>query len=232
MANKRFKKIMQSIEHIWVDGGRPAAVTLLVALVGILSFFVPPGALGQESKSELPLEKQTTLGLYVTAAEAYEKWKSAPDKVKVIDVRTPEEFVLIGHPEMAWNVPVAFVAYQRKDGKLEYGAKMNPDFVAEVKQLAGPDDTLLLMCRSGGRSAIAVNQLAEAGFSNVFNITDGMEGDKVDDPGSVFFGKRMRNGWKNSVPWTYSIDPESIILKDGASNSQHSNVDHDPSCGK
>jgi len=41
--------------------------------------------------SELPEGKRTTLGFYVTAAHAYEMWKSTPDKVKVIDVRTPEE---------------------------------------------------------------------------------------------------------------------------------------------
>jgi hypothetical protein len=35
------------------------------------------------------------------------------------------------------------------------------------------------MCRSGHRSAMAVNLLAEAGFKNVFNIIDGMEGDMV-----------------------------------------------------
>jgi rhodanese-related sulfurtransferase len=95
---------------------------------------------------------------------------------------------------------------------------MNPDFVAGVKKIAGPTDTLLLMCRSGGRSAMAVNQLAAAGFKNAYNITDGMEGDKVEDPESVFYGKRMKNGWKNSgLPWIYSIDPEKIILSEGVS---------------
>ncbi len=166
---------------------------------------------------EHPKEKQTTLGLYVTAVQAHEKWKAAPDSVKVIDVRTPEEYAFVGHAEMAWNIPVAFVTYQRKDGKTEYGARPNPDFVAEVKKLTQPTDTLLLMCRSGGRSAMAINQLADAGFKNVYNITDGFEGDKVDDPGSVFFGKRMRNGWKNSVPWTFGIDPEKLILAEGSS---------------
>ena len=48
---------------------------------------------------DLPKGKQTTLSLYVTAAQAYEMWKAAPDRIKVIDVRTPEEFALIGHPE-------------------------------------------------------------------------------------------------------------------------------------
>ena len=168
---------------------------------------------------ELPKEKQTTLGLYVTAAQAYEKWHATPDTVKVIDVRTPEEYAFVGHAEMAWNIPVAFVTYRWKDGKTEYGAKPNSDFVAGVKKLTKPTDTLLLMCRSGGRSAMAVNQLAAAGFKNVYNITDGFEGDKVTDPESVFMGKRMRNGWKNSAPWTYGIDPEKIILEEESSKS-------------
>ena len=167
---------------------------------------------------ELPKGKQTTLGLYVTAAQAYEKWKAAPDKVKVIDVRTPEEFALIGHPEMAWNIPLGFITYERKDGKTQHGVRMNAGFVAEVKKLAQPDDTLLVLCRSGGRSAMAVNQLAAAGFKYAYNVVDGMEGDKVRDPASVFQGKRMVNGWKNSgLPWNYSLDPEKILIEEGSS---------------
>jgi len=166
---------------------------------------------------QLPTGKQTTLGLYVTAVEAYEKWKAAPDKVKVIDVRTPEEYAFIGHPEMVWNIPFAFVTYQRKYGKTEYGPKMNPDFVAEVKKIAGPTDMLLLICRSGDRSAKAVNILAAAGFKNAFTVIDGFEGDKVTDTESVFYGKRMKNGWKNSAPWVYTIDPEKIILQEASS---------------
>ena len=185
-----------------------AAATILLASTVTLA---------ASEDQQLPERKQTTLGLYMTAAQAYEKWKAAPDKLMLIDVRTPEEYAFVGHPEMAWNVPFAFVTYQRKDGKTEYGPKMNPDFVAEVKKLAGSTDTVLLMCRSGDRSAKAVNDLAAAGFKNVYTITDGFEGDKVKDPGSVFDGKRMRNGWKNSAPWVYDIDPEKIILEEYAS---------------
>lgn len=163
----------------------------------------------------LPKGKQTTLGLYVTAAQAYEKWKASSNTVKVIDVRTPEEYGFVGHPEMAWNVPLAFVTYSRKNSKTEYGPKINQDFVSEVKAIAKADDTLMLMCRSGGRSAMAINLLAKEGFKNVYQIIDGMEGDKVKDPESVFNGKRMKNGWKNSAPWVYDIDPERIILEEG-----------------
>jgi rhodanese-related sulfurtransferase len=166
---------------------------------------------------QLPKAKQTTLGLYVNAVRAYEMWKGDPRRVKIIDVRTPEEYAFVGHPDAAWNIPLAFVTYRRVDGKTEYGPKWNADFAAEVKKIAGPEDTLLVMCRSGDRSAMAVNQLAAAGVKNAFTITDGFEGDKVDDLGSVFHGKRMRNGWKNSVPWIYTIDPEKIILEEGGS---------------
>ena len=126
---------MQPIKYPGICGGSAASGILLVGLAYCYALFAAPSCSGQETKAEVPKEKQTTLGLYVTAAQAYEKWKAAPDSVKVIDVRTPEEYAFIGHPEMAWNVPVAFVTYQRKDGKTEYGARPNPDFVAEVKKL-------------------------------------------------------------------------------------------------
>ena len=163
----------------------------------------------------LPEEKETTLGLYVTAQEAYEMWSASPQKVKVLDVRFPEEYVFVGHAEMAWNIPVALISYETKDEK-PCSMRPNPGFVAEVQKWAGPDETILVMCRSGGRGAMAVNLLAEAGYTKVYNITDGMEGDLVDDPGNVYFGKRMKNGWKNSgAPWTYDINPEQMRLPRG-----------------
>ncbi len=171
-----------------------------------------PHTPGPPRAETLPKDKLTRPGLYVTAAQAYDMWKAAPEQVRLIDVRTPEEYAFVGHAEGVWNVPLAFVTYRRTAGRFEYAPRFNPDFVAEVRKIAGPKDTLLVMCRSGGRSAKAVNLLADAGFEAVYNIVDGFEGDKVDDPGSVFHGKRMRNGWKNSAPWLYSIDPEKVML--------------------
>ncbi len=60
---------------------------------------------------------------------------------------------------------------------------------------------------------MAVNLLAEAGFKNVYNITDGIEGDMVTTPDSVFQGQRLFNGWKNSgLPWTYNIAPGKMLI--------------------
>jgi rhodanese-related sulfurtransferase len=167
----------------------------------------------QPSMHQLHPAKQTTLGLYVTAREAYAKWQAAPGKVTILDVRTPEEFMFVGHADMAWNVPVATQLYQWDAEKKQFPMRLLPDFVSRVQTIAKPGDTLLVMCRSGGRSAIAVNQLAAAGFRNVYNITDGMEGDEVEDLDSVFHGQRLVNGWKNSaLPWTYDVDPAHVVL--------------------
>jgi len=173
-----------------------------------------PGPAGaQTAGPQLPADKQTTLGLYLTARQAYDMWKSAPDKVMILDVRTPEEFLFIGHPEMAWNVALATQTFQWNAEKKEFPMKLLPDFVSRVQTVAKPADTLLVTCRSGGRSAIAINLLARAGFKHVYNITDGIEGDVVKDPGSVFQGQRLVNGWKNSgLPWTYRMDPARMVL--------------------
>ena len=157
---------------------------------------------------QVPAKKQTALGLYVTAQEAYAMWQADPDRVKILDVRTPEEYIFVGHAEMARNIPLLFVKYQWDTAKNEPVVEPNPEFIARAESLFNPADTILVTCRSGGRSAIAVNLLAKAGFVNVYNIIDGMEGDMVNDPGSANHGKRMKNGWKNSgSPWTYDVNP-------------------------
>jgi rhodanese-related sulfurtransferase len=166
-----------------------------------------------QSSHPVPERKQTSLGLYVTAQEAYGMWKSGPERVHILDVRTPEEYVFVGHAEMARNIPIVFVKHQWNAEINEFVVEPNPDFISEVKRLFAPTDMLLVMCRSGDRSALAVNALAKAGFVNVYNIIDGMEGDKVDEFGSANHGKRMKNGWKNSgSPWTYDVNPELLWL--------------------
>jgi len=168
---------------------------------------------GQTTKTELPKEKQTTLGLYTTAKEAYEKWMSDPEKVKILDVRTPEEYMYIGHAEMAWNIPLLLQTYDWDTEKGYFVMKPNTEFMNRVKDVFKPEDVILVTCRSGGRSAMAVNQLAVAGFKNVYNITDGMEGDSVTDTQSPLVGQRIVNGWKNSgVPWTYKLDPKLMLI--------------------
>jgi rhodanese-related sulfurtransferase len=189
------------------------------SLVAVAVSLAGAAAVGEQNASQtagdIPKGKQTSLGLYVTAAEAHEKWKAAPEKVKILDVRTPAEYVFIGHPEMAGNIPLAFLTHEWDARRKSLAMRPNPDFVSQVEEWAKPTDTILIICRSGGRSAMAVNMLAQAGFTDVYNIIDGMEGDKVTDPESPKYGKRAKNGWKNSgLPWTYDLQREQMRLPD------------------
>lgn len=69
----------------------------------------------------------------------------------LIDVRTPQEFQA-GHVEGAVNIPVDQV-----------GARLD-----EIKGLvAGKDNTLVVYCRSGNRSAHAARALRAAGYEVV-----------------------------------------------------------------
>ncbi len=80
---------------------------------------------------------------------------AARGKVRVVDVREPDEFVgELGHIEGAELVPLATVE--------NAAVKWNKD--AE----------LVLVCRSGGRSGRAAEALVRMGFSRVVNMSGGM----------------------------------------------------------
>ncbi|MBI9089423.1 MAG: hypothetical protein JEZ12_09405 [Desulfobacterium sp.] len=154
--------------------------------------------------STLPRKKQTVLGKYVTAGQAYEKYTRDPAKVKILDVRTIGEYVFVGHPPMAVNIPLLFL----KPGITLMNRpvmSVNENFVGQVMKRFQKTDTILVICRSGGRSAAAVNKLAKAGFTDAYSITDGFEGDKDKT------GQRTVNGWKNSgAPWTGKLDSARV----------------------
>jgi len=177
----------------------------------LLLFFLAASAVAE---GEVPYikKKQTVLGKYVTAVEAYKMWLANPEAVKIVDCRTPEEYVYVGHTPMALNIPSRLGRWDPGLGKMGYAK--NPHFERLVKEKFDLEDTILIMCRSGSRSAASVNRLAAIGYKNVYTVTDGFEGDKVKDKHSYFKGKRMRNGWKNcGAPWTYDLDPELVYSK-------------------
>ena len=183
-------------------------LSLMIAIFILLSWL--PLCL---AKSPLPVQKQTVLGLYVTAEEAYEMWQADKSKIKILDVRTPEEYIFVGHAPMAQNIPFQLFNYKMAVRNKAPLMVTNPNFMAEVRQKYKPSDSILVICRSGNRSAAAVNAMAAAGFKTAYSITDGFEGDRVKDPASPYYGKRFKNGWKNSeIPWTDKLNPELIWI--------------------
>jgi len=163
-------------------------MTKLASTMFLAAMFSTTALLAEQIDGQtLPQAKRTSVGLYITAAGAFEKWQADPQNVKIIDVRTPEEFRTVGIPEMAAKVPLS----------------ASHEFVVQVKKVAEPDDTILVICRSGNRSAVAVEMLARAGFERAYTVVDGFEGDRETDPSSPDYGKRTVNGWKNAgLPWT------------------------------
>jgi len=176
----------------------------------VLSFL---SAAVAETATPNDVKKHTETGKYVNSLEAYEMWKANPDKVKILDCRIQEEYVFVGHAAMAYNIPTKLWSGKWNEEKKNYDLQDNSDFEAQAKEKFAQNDIILVMCRSGHRSALSVNRLTKAGFTNVYNIIDGFEGDKIKDEESYLNGKRMKNGWKNSgAPWTYDLDAKLIYL--------------------
>ncbi len=174
----------------------------IINCIGKLKGFVPV------DPKTLKAKKKTSLGLYFTAGQAYAHLKKNKETL-LIDVRTPEETMFIGMPKIAAkNIPYMIVDTNNySEKKQRYKMKRNKNFAKEADAFIKSKNldefsTIIVMCRSGGRSAKAVEALAEAGYDNVYTIVDGFEGDKDKNK------QRTVNGWKNSqLPWTYKIAP-------------------------
>ena len=123
--------------------------------------------------------------------------------MKFLDVRIPEAYIFIGHPDMAVNIPLLFPKYEWDDDKRRYGVEPNVDFLTDVQSHFSPDDTILAMCRSGGRASAAATALEGAGYT-VMNMTNGFEGPPDDR------GYHVLYGWKNDeLP--YSLSSPALI---------------------
>ena len=122
------------------------------------------------AEAESPKDKQTLLERQVTAEEAYEKWRAAPDSVKVLDVRTLEEYLFVGHAPMSRNIPLYYQTEEWDAKKERFAMVPNLDFVYQVKQVASVDETILVMCRSGTRSAKAAT-CSPTPASSMFSIS-------------------------------------------------------------
>jgi rhodanese-related sulfurtransferase len=161
----------------------------------------------------VPEPKRTRLGQYLSSEEAAKFLDQNGSRALFLDVRTPAEVMFLGMPVQAdANVPYMkepdFPGWDNAKATLKL--EHNPDFLPEVRRrLAAkglkPTDAIVLICRSGDRSAAAANLLAEAGFKNVYSVVDGFEGDlATSGPKS---GQRAVNGWKNAgLPWSYRLD--------------------------
>lgn len=103
----------------------------------------------------------------------------------IIDVRTVEEYGA-GHPPKSANIPFPHIHSRPSSPDVYIG--QDPDqFVSDVIA-AYPDRNtrILTLCRTGYRSVLAANLLADAGYTHVRNIWQGFVGrTKVDTAGNT-----------------------------------------------
>lgn len=175
-------------------------------------------AVAAPDPAAVPEPKRNKAGLYIEAKEvpAFIEAHGGPDRVLFLDIRTRAEAMFVGMPTLV-DALVPFVELQEimSDWDAQRSAyKLEPmqDFVAEVmrrlqaKQLTRAD-TVVLICRSGDRSGRAASRLTEDGFTKVYSVVDGFEGDLSAE------GRRDVNGWRKAgLPWSYKLDKAKVYF--------------------
>ena len=129
----------------------------------------------------------------IAAVDAWELCEKDP-RALLIDVRSSMEFLFVGHPKGA--IHVSWID--------EPDWVINKNFITDIRKLAlgglkgdAQDLPIILICRSGNRSAEAGQVLVEAGMFNVYNIEQGFEGELDDDHHRSTLG-----GWRSQgLPW-------------------------------
>ena len=194
----------------------PLKILLQTVALGLVALafvaLVSPYEARAATAEGLPEAKRTRAALYLDAKEvpAFIEQSGGPPRILFLDLRTRAEAMYVG---MATGVDalVPFVEHQElmtdwDPQRSSYRLEPMQDFVPEVNRRLrdkglGKTDIVVLICRSGDRSSRGANRLAEDGFSRVYSVVDGFEGDMSAE------GRRTTNGWKNAgLPWSYRLD--------------------------
>jgi rhodanese-related sulfurtransferase len=138
----------------------------------------------RQRSSELPYAGAVTPG------EAY-AWLSADSQVLLIDVRTQAERDWVG------RVSIPEAQHAAVQWSLYPGGAVNPHFMQQLVQVARPEQTLLLLCRSGVRSRFAAELATTQGYAHCYDILEGFEGDR-----DAHGHRKQLAGWcKAQLPW-------------------------------
>ena len=193
------------------------AVRLLAcALAALVAIFSPSAVAQKIDPSRVPEEYRTQQGLYLSPKQAHQFVRAQKGKVLFVDVRTRAEAQFLG---MATPVDALVPYVEFQDFMTDWDEtrgfyKLEPfnDFVPEVERRLrekslSKSDPVVLMCRSGERSSRAADLLAQSGYSRVYTVVYGFEGELSDA------GRRNINGWKNAgLPWSYELDKKKMYF--------------------
>lgn len=188
------------------------AFALNLSLVGA-------GTAGVIDPATVPAPKQTISKNYLSSQEAAAMKKSLGAKALMIDVRTQAELEYVGVADSVdINIPYMVDDYSEwDDKKSRYMMAPNSGFLSTMADAAkkfnlSKDDVVIVICRSGDRSSRAADLLTNAGYTKVYSVVDGFEGDMAQD--GVNKGRRTVNGWKNSgLPWSYNLTKSKMYIQ-------------------
>ena len=130
---------------------------------------------------------EATEGAYTGAVTPPEAWRLYKEgQARLVDVRTAPEVRYVG------CVPGALQAEWHGSDPAQVER-----FLHDLRAVAQPDETVLLLCRSGVRSHHAARVAREAGYQSVFNVLEGFEGQRNHAHQRGFI-----DGWRShGLPW-------------------------------
>jgi rhodanese-related sulfurtransferase len=131
----------------------------------------------------------------LTPQQAMQMLEDDPRAV-LVDIRSSMEFLFVGHPKGAVHIPWID----------EPEWTINPEFVTDIRKLMLGGSVcivdegcapVILICRSGKRSLEAGKALLEGGFTRVYHVTEGFEGELNESHQRSTLG-----GWRfHGLPW-------------------------------
>ncbi len=132
----------------------------------------------------------------VTVQQAWELLQNEARSV-LVDVRTEPEWMFVGIPALA-SVDKRLI---RVCWQVFPTMQVNGSFVENVADHGvQPEDTILMLCRSGVRSMSSAATMTAAGYQNCYNVLGGFEG-----PHDEERHRGKTDGWKAAgLPWEQS----------------------------
>lgn len=123
----------------------------------------------------------------LTPQEAYAILQQDKNTV-LVDVRSQAELDLVGRVPQSIHIEWAFYP----------GMVANPHFSGQLQSQVNHQTPIIFMCRTGGRSHNAAVVAQQLGYSQVYNMAEGFEGEA-----NAAKQRTLINGWKHAnLPWT------------------------------
>jgi rhodanese-related sulfurtransferase len=133
----------------------------------------------------------------VSVLETWKRLKDDP-KAVLVDVRTRAEWAFVGVPDLSGiGKDLVLAEWQTfPDGRPAADFAQRLREALEVRGV-GKDDEVFFICRSGGRSRMAAEVMAAAGYRRCRNVAEGFEGplDANRHRGQIAGWKAARLAW-------------------------------------